>query len=555
MSDWWKKAVVYQIYPQSFQDSNGDGIGDLKGIMSRLDYLQSLGVNTLWLTPIYESPMVDNGYDVADYKAINPIYGTMDDFDQLLKDVHDRHMHLLMDMVVNHTSDQCKWFQESKKSRTGKYADYYIWEDPKPDGSAPTNMGGVFGGSAWEYVPERKQYYLHMFAKQQVDLNWDNPEVRKAVYDCMIFWAKKGVDGFRLDSLNSLSKRRPFVDLPKAAGSDYGNVFACVSNGPHLHEYLREMNKEVFSKYDMLTVGETSNTTVEEATKYIRPDELSMVFQFEHMDVDSGRFGQYSNVRFKMSDLRDTLAKWQKGMAWNALYLGNHDQPRLVSRFGDDKHFRKESAKMLATMYILQKGTPYIFEGDEIGMTNVNFKSIDDYHDLDSHQIYNHMLDWGVSKEEALDIIQRKSRDNGRTPFQWDDSKEAGFTTGKPWMTVNANYKQINAAEAEKDPDSILAYYKKLLKLRNNTATLIEGDFKLLSADDSSIFAYQRSDDKATYLVITSFAKEKVRYDLATIDKQFDQLELALNNYDDLEESDNVLYLKPYQALVLKVKD
>lgn len=553
MNDWKKKAIVYEAYVQSFKDSNGDGIGDIRGLIEKLDYIKNLGANTIWLTPIFKSPLVDNGYDIADYKAINPIYGSMNDFKELLSKAHEKGLRIVMDLVVNHTSDQHEWFKESKKNKDNKYSDYYIWRDPKEDGSAPTNLGSAFGGSAWTYVPERNQYYLHLFAKQQPDLNWDNPEVRNDVYKIMKFWLDMGVDGFRMDSISFISKPRKFEDAPLEDSKEYGAYYYGSANGPHIHEYLQEMNREVLSKYDVISIGETPHTSAKEARLFVEPErhELDMVFQFEHMHVDYGEYGRYSDVSFKMSDLRNSMSSWQNNLSWNSNYLGNHDQPRIVSRFGNDSQYRKESAKMLAMASLLQKGTPFIFQGEEIGMTNLHIKQIDELKDLEAHNIYNFLKSKGISNRDALSMVNRKTRDNARTPIQWDESEQAGFSSGKPWIEVNPNYKEINVKKDLNDPDSIYHFYQKLLKLRNDNQVLLDGKYDLLTSDDSAIFAYTRSTEKEKLAVICSFVPYKVKYNLPTdfVNKN----QVLLSNYSHSNsKASNVIYLRPYEGVVIK---
>lgn len=552
MNDWKKKGIVYEVYPQSFKDNNNDGIGDINGIIDKLDYIKNLGVNIIWLTPIFKSPLVDNGYDIADYESINPIYGTMADFDKLLKLSHEKGLKLVMDLVVNHNSDQSKWFQESKKSRDNKYSDYYIWQDPKADGSAPSNLGSVFGGSAWEYFPARKQYYLHLFAKEQPDLNWRSKDMRQAIYSTMRFWLDKGVDGFRMDSISFISKPEEFKDAPLEDNKAYGSYYYGSSNGPLLHDYLQEMNREVMSKYDVITIGETPHTTAEQAEKYIDParHELDMIFQFEHMHVDYGEYGRYSDVTYKMSDLRNSFAKWQKDLSWNSNYLSNHDQPRLVSRFGNDTKYRKQSAKMLAMVTSLQKGTPFIFQGDELGMTNVDFKNIDEFKDLEAHNTFDFLTGKGVSKTKALEMVQRKSRDNSRTPMQWNSDKNAGFSDSNPWIKVNDNYSDINVNESLNDENSIYHFYQKLLKLRNSSEVAIDGEFKLVSSDDSDVFAYTRTLNNKTMLIVGSFSENKVKFDIPD-DLVNEGGIKVLSNYDDApKELPKTLYLRPYEGIV-----
>ena len=553
MNDWKKKAVVYEVYVQSFNDSNGDGVGDLPGLIEKLDYIKDLGANTIWLTPIFKSPMVDNGYDIANYKEINPVYGTMADFDELLEKAHQKGLRIVMDLVVNHTSDQHEWFQESKKDENNPYSDYYIWRDPKSDGSAPTNQGSAFGGSAWTYVPERNQYYLHLFAKQQPDLNWDNPQLRQDVYKMMRFWLDKGVDGFRMDSISFISKPKVFKDAPLTDHKQYGAYYYGCANGPHIHEYLQEMNREVLSKYDVISIGETPHTSPEEAELFVNPDrhELDMVFQFEHMHVDYGEYGRYSDVTFKMSDLRKSMTNWQNDLSWNSVYLGNHDQPRIVSRFGNDGKYRKESAKMLAMMMILQSGTPFIFQGEEIGMTNLHVKSIDELKDLEAHNIYNFFKSKGIDDKTALMMVNRKTRDNARTPMQWNDKLNAGFSNGTPWLELNGNYKDINVAKDLSDPKSIYRFYQKLLELKKNSEVFNNGKYQLVDSDDSSIYAYTRTVKDDLALVICSFAPYKVKFD---IPKEFvNKSRVLLNNYDEsIKEIPSTIYLKPYEGIVLK---
>lgn len=553
MNDWKKKAIVYEAYVQSFNDSDGDGIGDLPGLIEKLDYIKNLGANVIWLTPIFKSPLVDNGYDIADYEAINPIYGSMNDFKKLLQQAHERNLKIVMDLVVNHTSDQHKWFKESKKNRNNKYSDYYIWRDPKEDGSAPTNLGSAFGGSAWTYVPERNQYYLHLFAKQQPDLNWNNPQVRNDIYHMMKFWLDMGVDGFRMDSISFISKPSKFEDAPLEDNKEYGAYYYGSANGPHIHEYLHEMNQKVISKYDVISIGETPHTTAREARLFVEPDrhELDMVFQFEHMHVDYGEFGRYSDVTFKMSDLRNSMTSWQNDLSWNSNYLGNHDQPRIVSRFGNDSKYRKESAKMLAMVSLLQKGTPFIFQGEEIGMTNLHIKNIDELKDLEAHNIYSFLKSKGISDKDALKMVNRKTRDNARTPMQWNMEQNAGFSSGNPWIEVNPNYLEINVKKDLQDSNSIYRFYQKLLKLRNNNHVLLDGNYDLITPEDSAIFAYTRSSDKDKVAVICSFVPYKVKYELP--EDFVNKNKVILSNYDDREDmASNTIYLRPYEGVVIK---
>lgn len=558
-NDWWKDAVVYQIYPQSFKDSNNDGIGDINGIREKIPYLKDLGVNVLWLNPIYESPMVDNGYDISDYYKIADCYGTMEDFENLLKEAHDAGIKIIMDLAVCASSIEHKWFKESKKSRDNKYSDYYIWKDPKEDGSAPNNWGSIFGsGSAWEYVEERGQYYLHLFAVEQPDLNWENPDLRNEVYENMEFWLKKGIDGFRLDSISLISKKQDFPDDPTTGENGYGSPYFGASNGPRVHEFLQEMYEKVLSKYDVMTVGEATRTPVDKALLYCQPErkELNMVFQFDHMHVDYGKFGRYSDLKFKLSDLKEAMFLWQKslnGVGWNSLYWDNHDQPRFVSRFGnDDSKYRKLSATMLATVLFFQQGTPFIYQGDEIGMTNVAFDSIDSYKDIEAHNMYLKFSNMGLSNDEIMSYIHNKSRDNARTPMQWNSNLFAGFSCVDPWIELNTNYSKINVENDMNSDFSIHDYYKKLIKYRKGNEIVRDGDFKEIGLEDSDIFCYTRTYKGKTLLVLGSFSDKKVCYNVPNNLQKFKR-ELVISNYDgNIEQNKDAstLYLRPYEALV-----
>lgn len=558
-NNWWKDAVVYQIYPQSFKDSNNDGIGDINGIREKIPYLKDLGVNVLWLNPIYESPMVDNGYDISDYYKIADCYGTMEDFENLLKEAHDAGIKIIMDLAVCASSIEHKWFKESKKSRDNKYSDYYIWKDPKEDGSAPNNWGSIFGsGSAWEYVEERGQYYLHLFAVEQPDLNWENPDLRNEVYENMEFWLKKGIDGFRLDSISLISKKQDFPDDPTAGENGYGSPYFGASNGPRVHEFLQEMYEKVLSKYDVMTVGEATRTPVDKALLYCKPErkELNMVFQFDHMHVDYGKFGRYSDLKFKLSDLKEAMFLWQKslnGVGWNSLYWDNHDQPRFVSRFGnDDSKYRKLSATMLATVLFFQQGTPFIYQGDEIGMTNVAFDSIDSYKDIEAHNMYLKFSNMGLSNDEIMSYIHNKSRDNARTPMQWNSNLFAGFSCVDPWIELNPNYSKINVENDMNSDFSIYDYYKKLIKYRKGNEIVRDGDFKEIGLEDSDIFSYTRTYKGKTLLVLGSFSDKKVCYNVPNNLQKFKR-ELVISNYDgNIEQNKDAstLYLRPYEALV-----
>ncbi|ORN07981.1 glycoside hydrolase family 13 protein [Lentilactobacillus parabuchneri] len=547
---WWQNAVVYQIYPQSFQDSNHDGIGDLHGIIKRLPYLQKLGVDVLWLNPIYDSPLKDNGYDIADYEKILPTYGTMADFDELLAEIHNHGMKLLMDLVVNHTSDQHRWFQESKQSRDNQYADYYIWRDPV-DGHEPNNWGAAFGGSAWTYVPERGQYYLHLFAPGQPDLNWENPAVRQSVWKIMRFWLDKGVDGFRMDVINLISKPNGLPDAPEPA--NYAIVEPLVADGPKLNDYLHEINEEVLSHYDVMTVGEMPSSKPEDAIAYTGLDsnELNMVFQFEHVQLSANpdpRLGKWDDTPVKLIELKQALSRWQKaldGKGWNSLYWNNHDQPRAVSRFAtDDPKYRVRAAKMLGTTLHMMQGTPFVYEGEELGMTNVHYTSLDQYEDLESINSYHELVDQDkvVDGTTMLKYLASRSRDNARTPMQWDASKNAGFSDEKPWFALNPNYTEINAKAAVDDQQSVFYHYQKLIQLRHDSDLIKYGSYEEIDPQDDAVFAYRRHYQGQTLLVISNFTATPVTRDYG----QPTTSKLLISNYDD----DKGTQLRPYESKV-----
>lgn len=545
---WWKSSVIYQIYPRSFADSNGDGIGDLNGITEHLDYIKELGVDVIWLSPIYQSPNDDNGYDISDYQAIMKEFGTMEDFDRMLSEMHKRGLKLVMDLVVNHSSDEHRWFMESRKSKDNPYRDYYIWKDPK-DGKEPNNWGSCFSGSAWEFDPETEMYYLHMFSKKQPDLNWENETVRKEVFDMMTWWCEKGVDGFRMDVISMISKDQAYLDGVAHDGL-YGDPSPYVCNGPRVHEFLQEMNQKVLSKYDLITVGEAAGVTIDEAKKYANLDgrELNMVFQFEHMGTVQGEYGKWTTERVQMPKLRAVMNKWQnelEGVAWNSLYWDNHDQPRAVSRFGNDgPMYREVSAKMIATCLHMMKGTPYIYQGEEIGMTNAYFKSIDDYQDIEVLNAYKELVQGGFMEEEDfLDCLKAVSRDNARTPMQWDDSENAGFTTGTPWLKVNENYHMINAKAALADKNSVFYYYQKLIQLRKFYDVIIDGVFVGLLEDNDDIYAYERRLGDQRLLVVCNFTGNEVPCDLF----QGVSGEELISNYKCHKDG----VLKPYEARVV----
>lgn len=549
---WWKESVVYQIYPKSFKDSNGDGIGDIKGIIEKLDYLKELGVNVLWISPMLESPQDDNGYDISDYRRIYEDYGTMEDYEEMLSEAHKRDIKVLMDLVVNHTSDEHNWFIESRKSKDNPYRDYYIWKDPV-NGKEPNNWGGVFGGSAWEYDEKTQMYYLHLFSKKQPDLNWENEKVRREVYDMMTFWCEKGIDGFRMDVISMISKNQAFPDGEVKNGL-YGDFNPYCVHGPRIHEFLQEMNKEVLSRYDIMTVGETSGVTIEEAQKYAGEDrnELNMVFQFEHVEDACGDHGKWTTAKFNFRDFKKTMIKWQEelqGKAWNSLFLGNHDQPRSVSRFGNDNPaYRETSAKMLATCLHMMQGTPYVYQGEELGMTNAYFDKLEDYRDIESINFFTELTEAGImTPEYMMKCLMLRSRDNARTPMQWDDSAQGGFTSGKPWIRINSNYKEINAVQQLGDPDSVFHYYQKLIRLRKEKDIIVYGDFEALYRDDDKIFAYTRKLDQKKLLTVCNFSDQNAEMD---IPEEFAGAQCLITNLGRTVFDRNFV-LRPYEAFVL----
>ena len=549
---WWKESVVYQIYPKSFKDSNGDGIGDIKGIIEKLDYLKELGVNVLWISPMLESPQDDNGYDISDYRRIYEDYGTMEDYEEMLSEAHKRDIKVLMDLVVNHTSDEHNWFIESRKSKDNPYRDYYIWKDPV-NGKEPNNWGGVFGGSAWEYDEKTQMYYLHLFSKKQPDLNWENEKVRREVYDMMTFWCEKGIDGFRMDVISMISKNQAFPDGEVKNGL-YGDFNPYCVHGPRIHEFLQEMNKEVLSRYDIMTVGETSGVTIEEAQKYAGEDrnELNMVFQFEHVEDACGDHGKWTTAKFNFRDFKKTMIKWQEelqGKAWNSLFLGNHDQPRSVSRFGNDNPaYREISAKMLATCLHMMQGTPYVYQGEELGMTNAYFDKLEDYRDIESINFFTELTEAGImTPEYMMKCLMLRSRDNARTPMQWNDSAQGGFTSGEPWIRINSNYKEINAAQQLGDPASVFHYYQKLIRLRKEKDIIVYGDFEALYRDDDKIFAYTRKLDQEKLLTVCNFSDQDAEME---IPEEFAGAQCLITNLGRTVFDRN-LVLRPYEAFVL----
>ena len=551
---WWKESVVYQIYPRSFCDSNGDGIGDLNGITGKLDYLKELGIDVIWLSPVYKSPNDDNGYDISDYQAIMDEFGTMEDFDRMLATAHEKGIKIMMDLVVNHTSDEHKWFIESRKSTDNPYRDYYIWRPAKEDGSLPNNWGSCFSGPAWEYDKTTDMYFLHLFSKKQPDRNWDNPAVRQDVFDMMNWWLKKGVDGFRMDVISLISKEPGLPD--KEPGINGYATFNVSANGPHVHEYLQEMRQKALNNADTITVGECSGVTLEEAKKYARSDEkeLNMVFQFEHMDVDSDeKAGKWTTRKMDLRNLKKILTRWQKGLqdiAWNSLYWENHDQPRSVSRFGNDSdEYREISAKMLATCIHMMQGTPYVYQGEELGMTNCPFNTLDNFRDLESINAFHELTEQGkMTEEDMMAAIGYKGRDNARTPMQWDDSAYAGFSTANPWIMVNPNYTKINAKDQINREDSVFKYYQKLIKLRHESELIVYGTYDLILDDDKDIYAYIRTLGDEKLIVYCNFSENTREVELP---EEFTNGKVLISNYIDAKVNHKIT-LRPYEAIVIQ---
>ena len=551
---WWKESVVYQVYPRSFCDSNGDGIGDLNGITGKLDYLKELGIDVIWLSPVYKSPNDDNGYDISDYQAIMDEFGTMEDFDRMLATAHEKGIKIMMDLVVNHTSDEHKWFIESRKSTDNPYRDYYIWRPAKEDGSLPNNWGSCFSGPAWEYDKTTDMYFLHLFSKKQPDLNWDNPAVRQDVFDMMNWWLKKGVDGFRMDVISLISKEPGLPD--KETGINGYATFNVSANGPHVHEYLQEMRQKALNNADTITVGECSGVTLEEAKKYARSDEkeLNMVFQFEHMDVDSDeKAGKWTTRKMDLRNLKKILTRWQKGLqdiAWNSLYWENHDQPRSVSRFGNDSdEYREISAKMLATCIHMMQGTPYVYQGEELGMTNCPFNTLDNFRDLESINAFHELTEQGkMTEEDMMAAIGYKGRDNARTPMQWDDSAYAGFSTTNPWIMVNPNYTKINAKDQVNREDSVFKYYQKLIKLRHESELIVYGTYDLILDDDKDIYAYIRTLGDEKLIVYCNFSENTREVELP---EEFTNGKVLISNYIDAKVNHKIT-LRPYEAIVIQ---
>lgn len=555
---WWKEAVVYQIYPRSFMDSNGDGIGDLRGIIARLDYLKELGVDVIWLCPVYKSPNDDNGYDVSDYRGIMDEFGSMADWEELLAEVHKRGMKLIMDLVVNHSSDEHIWFVESRKSKDNPYRDYYIWR-PAKEGREPNNWRSFFGGSAWEYDETTGEYYLHLFTRKQPDLNWENPRLRAEIYEMMKWWLDKGIDGFRMDVINALSKEPGLPDAPQRSDDPYQFGIEYYINGPRIHEFLQEMKREVLDRYDIMTVGETPFVTPEDAIKYTNEETgtLNMVFQFQQMDVDidpDGSRGKWDIKPWKLTEFKQIVSTWQKeleGKGWNSIYLENHDQPRSISRFGNDGEYRVPAGKMLATLLLTLQGTPYIYQGQEIGMTNVRFDTIEDYRDVETLNMYREELARGRQPEELMPLIYYRGRDNARTPMQWDESENAGFSSGQPWIKVNPNFREINVARAMQDPDSIFHYYKRLIQLRKQNPIFVYGSYELLLPKHEQIYAYTRTLGAEKLLVVLNFSGAEPLFSFPAGLKA-EQGELLIANYPVSAGAGETIRLRPYEARVYR---
>lgn len=545
---WWKEAVAYQIYPRSFYDTNGDGIGDIRGIIEKLDYLKDLGVDVVWLSPVYQSPNDDNGYDISDYKAIMSEFGTMKDLDELMEKIHKRGMKLIMDLVINHTSDEHEWFIESRSSKDNLYRDYYIWHPGKKDGSRPNNWESIFNGPAWEWDDKTKEYYMHIFSKKQPDLNWENPEVRQSLYDTVNWWLDKGIDGFRIDAITHIKKKPGFPDLPNPLKKDVVPSFDAHMNQSGIDKHLTELAEETFNNYDIMTVGEANGVEVEDAEQWVGEENgyFDMIFQFEHINLWGDK------ATFDLTEFKKVLTKWQKGLegvGWNALFLENHDLVRAVSSMGNDTDMRKTSAKALATMYFFMRGTPFIYQGQEIGMTNVHFDSLDEYDDIQSVNKAKTMIKEGSKQEEAMEYIWESSRDNSRTPMQWNSTEQAGFTTGTPWLKVNDNYADINVAESYEDPNSVYNFYKKMIDIRRRSETLIYGTYELIEEKHPSVYAYLRHGEQEDFLIMVNMFDGREKMDFS----KYNLKELVLANYEVNDRLNNSILLRPYEARMYKI--
>lgn len=546
---WWKEAVAYQIYPRSFMDSNNDGIGDLQGIISKLDYLKDLGIDVIWICPVYKSPNDDNGYDISDYQDIMSDFGTMEDFNELLSEIHKRNMKIIIDLVINHTSDEHPWFIESRSSKQNPKRDWYIWREGK-DNKEPNNWESIFKGSAWEYDENTKEYYLHLFSKKQPDLNWENEDMRNEIYKMINWWLDKGIDGFRVDAISHINKEEGLVDMDNPDNLKYVPSFDKHMNVEGIHDYLRELKENTFSKYDIMTVGEANGVKAEQATDWVGENDgkFNMLFQFEHIDL-------WNSSEFNLPNLKKVWNKWQVNLendGWNALFIENHDITRVVSSWGDDTRFLKESAKALGLLYFMHKGTPFIYQGQEIGMTNVKFNDINEYDDIRSINEYNQLINQGMSPKDALEHIWNTSRDNTRTPMQWDDSLNAGFSKSNPWIHVNPNYKYINVKEQLEDDDSILNFYKKMIKIKKSSEYQIYGKYNLILEDDTNIFAYERILNDEKFLVICNLKSESSNYKYEKLTLKYENLILSNYNVDAHKDLNN-FELKPWEARLYKI--
>ena len=546
---WWHSSVVYQIYPRSFNDSNGDGIGDINGIREKLDYLKELGIDVIWLSPVYKSPNDDNGYDISDYQDIMSDFGTMEDFNELLSEIHKRNMKIIIDLVINHTSDEHPWFIESRSSKQNPKRDWYIWREGK-DNKEPNNWESIFKGSAWEYDENTKEYYLHLFSKKQPDLNWENEDMRNEIYKMINWWLDKGIDGFRVDAISHINKEEGLVDMDNPDNLKYVPSFDKHMNVEGIHDYLRELKENTFSKYDIMTVGEANGVKAEQATDWVGENDgkFNMLFQFEHIDL-------WNSSEFNLPNLKKVWNKWQVNLendGWNALFIENHDITRVVSSWGDDTRFLKESAKALGLLYFMHKGTSFIYQGQEIGMTNVKFNDIKEYDDIRSINEYNQLINQGMSQKDALEHIWNTSRDNTRTPMQWDDSLNAGFSKSNPWIHVNPNYKYINVKEQLEDDDSILNFYKKMIKIKKSSECLIYGKYNLILEDDTNIFAYERILNDEKFLVICNLKSESSNYKYEKLTLKYENLILSNYNVDAHKDLNN-FELKPWEARLYKI--
>jgi oligo-1,6-glucosidase len=543
--NWWKEAIIYQIYPRSFKDSHGDGTGDLKGILQKIDYIQSLGIDTIWLNPIYPSPNDDGGYDISDYTGIQPEFGDMQDFDALLKAFHDRGIRLIMDLVLNHSSDEHPWFVESRKSKDNPYRDYYFWR-PGVNGGPPNNWTSFFGGSAWQLDEETNEYYLHLFSKKQPDLNWENKNVREEIKKLMRFWLDKGVDGLRLDVISLISKR---TDFPNADTSDFpATIREFYANGPRVKEFLSEMRSEVWDQYSTFTIGEGPGITAEGALDYLDPEKgLKLIFHFDHMILDQGPGGRFDPVPWKLDDFKFIFKKWDEAFAddgWASVFLGNHDYPRMVSRWGDDGEYRVESAKMLITLLLCMRGTPFIFQGDEIGMTNLTLNSISDSKDIETINSWAQAKKNGMREEEFLAIANKMGRDNARTPMQWNDDLHAGFTSAEPWMKLNANHAEINVADQEKNSDSILNYFRQMISLRKSNPVLVYGSFELIDTRETPLFVFHRILNEEKWTVVLNFSSQEIPFNFSKSEEKI------FGNYP----TDDLSIIRPWESVVNRKK-